>query len=102
MITIKTIMISTLIATAAFAAPPVIVQRQADQQARIAQGVSTGSLTAGETASIERRQAALAREVRHDRIDGGGLSLAERAKIQRQQNGLSRQVYGLKHNGRSR
>jgi hypothetical protein len=79
-----------------------IRQRQYNQQSRIVQGVRSGSLTRGETAHIERREAALAREVRRDRIDGGGLSYAERVKINRQQNALSNRIYGLKHNGRTR
>jgi hypothetical protein len=97
----KLMMTFVLMTAAAMAAGP-IVQRQANQQARIAQGVRSGSLTAGETARLEHREAQLHREIRRDRIDGGGLSAAERAKINRQQNAMSNQIYRMKHNGRVR
>jgi hypothetical protein len=79
-----------------------IHKRQERQQQRIGQGVGSGQLTAGETARLERREARLNREVRHDRADGGGLSPHERAKIDRQQDRLSRQIYRDKHNRRVR
>ncbi len=91
-----------LIAVGIASAAGPIVNRQINQQERIAQGVRSGSLTAGETARIEHREAALNREIRHDRRTGGGLSAAERMKINHQQNVLSNQIYGLKHNGRVR
>lgn len=92
----------TLAAASLFAAPPTIAGRQVNQQARIAQGVRSGSLTRGETAAIQSREARLAREIRRDRVDGGGLSAAERAKIQAKQNNLSNRIYDLKNNGRVR
>lgn len=76
---------------------PTIRHRQRAQQRRIAQGIRSGQLTPGETAKLERREAALNREIRRDRRDGGGLSARERAKIDRQQNRLSRQIYREKH-----
>lgn len=97
-----TIMILTLGAASLFAAPPTVAGRQVNQQARIAQGVRSGSLTRGETAVIENREARLARQIRRDRIDGAGFTPAERARAQAKQNSLSNQIYGLKHNGRVR
>ena len=88
-------------AVQAFAAGP-IVHRQVNQQARIGQGVRSGSLTRGETAYLERRENQLAREIRRDRVDAGGLTPGERMKINHQQNALSNRIYGLKHNGRVR
>jgi len=79
-----------------------IHKRQEHQQQRIAQGVGSGQLTAGETARLERREGRLNREIRHDRADGGGLSNRERAKIEHQQDRLSRQIYRDKHNRRTR
>ena len=76
--------------------------RQWNQQSRIGQGVRSGSLTRGETAYLERREAALHREIRRDRIDGGRLTARERVKIDRQQDRLSNRIYGLKHNNRYR
>ena len=75
-----------------------IARRKARQQARIAQGVRSGQLTAGETARIERREARLNREIRDMREDNGGrLTPRERRRVNRQQNRLSREIYREKH-----
>lgn len=76
--------------------------RQANQQARVAQGVRSGSLTPRETAHIERQEAALNRSIRRDRVDGGGLTSAERARINARQNHLSNEIARKKHNGREK
>ena len=70
------------------------------QQARIAQGARSGSLTARETARIEAREAALARDVRLMRENG--LSPRERAQIERRQNRLSRDIFRQKHDRQRR
>ena len=76
-----------------------INQRRENQQDRIAQGIKSGSLTAGEAARLETKEARLNREIRDDREDHHGhLTKAERAQINRQQNKLSRQIYRAKHN----
>jgi hypothetical protein len=73
--------------------------RQAAQQQRIAQGVRGGSLTAGETAHLERKEAGVNREVRADRAaNGGTLTPQEHRQVNRQQNRLSGQIYRDKHN----
>jgi len=78
-----------------------IKQRKENQQERIAQGVKSGELTAGETANLERKEARVNREIRHDRAKNGGtLTPKERRQINRQQNHLSRQIYRDKHNAR--
>jgi hypothetical protein len=80
----------------------VIAQRKANQQARIAQGVKSGQLTAHETANLERKEAKLNQETREMRAENGGkLTPAEKAKVTRQQNHLSRQIYRKKHNART-
>jgi hypothetical protein len=74
-------------------------QRQKDQQARIAQGVANGSMTAGETAKVENQESAIHQEVRADRqANGGKLTPAERAQVNRQQNHTSREIFRDKHN----
>jgi len=74
-------------------------QRRENQQDRIAQGVRSGSLTAGETAKIETQEAKINKEVRADRAaNGGKLTPAEKQQINRQQNGESRRIYRAKHN----
>ena len=78
-----------------------IKARQENQQDRIAQGVKSGQLTAGETANLEHKEARVNREIRHDRKqNGGNLTNNEKRQINRQQNRLSRQIYRDKHNGR--
>lgn len=77
-------------------------RRQENQQDRIAQGVKSGQLTAGETANLEHKEAKVNREVRSDRkANGGMLTPQERRQVNRQQNRLSRNIYRDKHNGRT-
>ncbi len=74
--------------------------RKERQQQRIAQGIRSGELTAGETAGLEGREARLNGEIRAMRAaNGGRLTGGERALVNRQQNALSRQIYRDKHNG---
>ena len=76
-------------------------KRAENQQDRIAQGVKSGQLTAGETAHLEKNEAKINKEVRNDRAaNGGKLTPQEKAKVNRQQNRESRQIYRDKHNGR--
>jgi hypothetical protein len=73
-------------------------QRQERQQQRIAQGIRSGRLNAGQTANLEGREAALNHEVSADRkYNNGHLTGAERAQVNRQQNRLSRSIYKDKH-----
>jgi hypothetical protein len=76
-----------------------IQERQENQQARIAQGVKFGQLTAGETGRIETREDRLNKEVRKDRAaNGGTLTGVEKRQINHQQNSLSKSIYRDKHN----
>ena len=76
-------------------------RRQANQQARIAEGVESGQLTPRETARLERKEAKVRREIRRDRAaNGGTLTPAEKARINRQENRTSRQIYRAKHDDR--
>lgn len=73
-------------------------RREARQQQRIAEGVENGSLSPGQTARLERREAKIHNEIKHDRAaNGGHLTPAERAKINREQNRASRAIYRNKH-----
>lgn len=81
------------------ARPATPAQRTQAQQNRIANGVKSGQLTAGETKRLERREAAINGEKRDMREDNGGkLSAADRARLNRQYNGLSRGIARDKHN----
>jgi len=80
-------------------ADPSIAQRKENQQDRIANGVKSGQLTAGETANLEKKEAAINKETRTDRAaNGGKLTSAEKAQVNRQQNQMSKQIYADKHN----
>ncbi len=78
---------------------PSIAQRKENQQDRIANGIKSGQLTAGETGNLETKEAAINGETRADRAaNGGKLTSAEKTQINNQQNHLSNQIYQDKHN----
>jgi hypothetical protein len=78
---------------------PKIHERKENQQDRIANGIKSGQLTAGETSKLETKEAAVNGEIKADRAaNGGKLTDAEKAKVNRQQNRLSKQIYNDKHN----
>lgn len=78
---------------------PTIQQRKENQQDRIANGVQSGQLTAGETANLEKKEAAINKETAADRAaNGGKLTSAEKTQVNKQQNQLSKQIYKDKHN----
>lgn len=79
-----------------------IENRKDNQQARIANGVRSGELTASETARLGAREASLNRQIRRDRLDGGGLTPTERARIAREQNALSRSIARQKQDAQRR
>lgn len=79
--------------------PGEIAQRKENQQNRIANGVKSGQLTAGETANLESKESAINGETRADRAaNGGKLTGAEKQQVNQQQNQLSKQIYNDKHN----
>ncbi len=79
---------------------PTVAQRKENQQDRIAQGVKSGQLAAGETANLETKEAAINGETKADRAaNGGKLTPAEKKQVNGQQNQLSKQIYKDKHNG---
>jgi hypothetical protein len=78
---------------------PKIAQREENQQDRIAQGVKSGQLTAGETAKLETKESAINKETAADRAaNGGKLTDAEKQQVNKQQNQMSKQIYKDKHN----
>jgi hypothetical protein len=105
--TLPMLALATLFATAPmFAQQPTekpkegsVNDRREDQQQRIANGVQSGQLTAGETKRLEAREASLNHEIKADRqANGGKLTPQERRQVNRQQNNLSRSIYADKHN----
>jgi hypothetical protein len=90
---------ASFLAAAVFAQTSEVGKREENQQDRIAQGVKSGELTAGETANLEKKESAVNQEVKADRaLNGGTLTTAEKKQVNRQQNKLSGQVYADKHN----
>jgi hypothetical protein len=78
---------------------PTIAQRKENQQDRIANGVQSGQLTAGETKNLETKEAAINKETAADRAaNGGKLTSTEKKQVNQQQNQMSKQIYADKHN----
>lgn len=78
-----------------------INQRKENQQDRIAQGVKSGQLTAGETSHLEKQESAVNHEERAMRAqDNGHLTAADKKLINHQQNQESKRIYRDKHNKR--
>src|SRR5215831_8252432 len=79
-----------------------IKKRAENQQDRIAQGIKSGQLTAGEAARLERKESALNHETRDMRaLDGGKLTPQDKATVNQQQNKLSKQIYNQKHDAQT-
>jgi hypothetical protein len=72
------------------------VQRNANQQARIKQGVDSGALTNSQAASLERGQARVNRKEAVAGADGR-VGPVEQARVQGAENVQSRRIYRKKH-----
>ena len=80
-----------------------IQERKADQQHRIAQGVQSGQLTAGETARVEHQEAGINHEEKGMKAqDNGHLTKADKTLLTKQQNQESKRIYRDKHNAAKR
>ena len=78
---------------------PAVQHRKNNQQDRIANGIQSGQLTAGETKKLETKEASVNKEEAGMRASNNGkLTSADRTKLQNQQNRLSKQIYTDKHN----
>jgi hypothetical protein len=99
MLTVATL--CTMLAGGAFAqvTGQTIQERKNNQQARIAQGVRSGQLTAHETRNLESREAHLNREEHAmRRADNGHLTAQDKAALTHQQNRISHSIARDKHN----
>ena len=77
-------------------------QRRQNQQDRIAQGIKSGQLTAGETSKLENQQKNINQQVKADRAaNGGKLTPGEKQQVNKEQNGASRNIYNKKHNAKT-
>jgi len=80
-----------------------IGQRKVDQQDRIANGVKSGQLTAGETSKLEHQESGINKEESGMKAeDNGKLSAADKKLITKQQNQESRRIYRDKRNATKR
>lgn len=75
------------------------VQRNVNQQQRIANGVNSGALTNHEVGSLERGQAHADRKEANAAANGH-VGAAEQARIQRTDNRQSARIFRKKHNAR--
>ena len=88
-------------ATTTTTKPATINQRKENQQDRVAQGVKSGQLTAGETTHLEKQEAGINKEESGMRTqDNGHLTKQDRKTLRHQQNQESRRIYRDKHNAR--
>lgn len=85
--------------TASAQSTPNIDQRQANQQARINQGVASGQLTAREANNLQRGQARVQR-MENRAMANGVVTGREQARINHAQNVQSRKIFNKKHNAR--
>ncbi len=96
---VLTSLMASVLAGGAFAQTSEVGQRKENQQDRIAQGVKSGQLTAGETGNLEKKESSINQEVRTDRsLNGGKLTQGEKQTVNKQQNQMSNQIYNDKHN----
>jgi hypothetical protein len=82
----------------ATAAMDTVNGRRFNQQGRIANGIATGRMNAGQASRIEGREANVNHEIHNDRqANGGRLTPQEHEQVNRQQNNMSRTIYDDKH-----
>jgi len=79
---------------------PRVDQREANQQARIAQGAASGSLTAHETQRLEKEQAHINNAEAKAKSDGT-VTAKERRRLHAMQDGASKDIRRKKHNERT-
>jgi hypothetical protein len=80
---------------------PRVDQREANQQARIQQGVASGELTNKETAHLEKGQAKVEKMEAKAKADGV-VTPRERARLAKAQNKQSRKIYRQKHDNQKK
>ena len=95
--TLSALILSLSISTLANTKTPVINVRQANQQERIAEGIESGRLTAGEATRLEAREAKIQHDKKVAKSDGI-VTTKERVKLQREENRTSNHIYKAKHN----
>jgi CRISPR/Cas system-associated endoribonuclease Cas2 len=99
----KSTILAALIAAAALPvaaqtpSTPRVDQRQANQEARIQQGVKSGELTPKETATLEKGQDKV-QKMENKAVADGKVTPKERARLERAQNKQSKKIAKKKNN----
>jgi hypothetical protein len=75
------------------------VQRDANQQQRIEQGLQSGQLSTGEADRLEHQESRIDRVEAHDAQTGGKITPAEQARLNAMQNHVSQDIAADRHNG---
>ena len=79
-----------------------MAQHKENQQDRIAQGIKSGQMTAGEAAKAENQQKGINQQVKADRqANGGKLTTGEKKQVNHEQNASSKSIYNKKHNAKT-
>jgi hypothetical protein len=86
--------------TAAATATPRVDQREANQQARIANGAASGELTGKETVRLEKEQAVINKAEANAKADGT-VTKHERKRLHRMQNAASKDIHAQKHDAQT-
>jgi len=82
--------------------PNEVDDREANQQARTAQGLRSGQMTSGEAARTNENQANVAQQVHNERTaNGGALTRQQRQQANKEENKNSKQIYNEKHNNKT-
>jgi len=69
---VMAVTVASILTAGAVAQTSEVGQRAKNQQERVAQGVKSGQMTAGETSNVETKEAAINQEVKADRTANGG------------------------------
>ncbi len=88
-------------AASAQTATPGINARQANERARIRQGVASGELTRTEAARLRNREADIRQDKQAAKADGV-VTRDERQDIRKDEKQASRAIYRQKHDGQER
>ena len=79
---------------------PKIDKREANEQARIGNGVKTGALTPGETVKLEKQQGRIDNAEARAKADGN-VTKGERRHLKKMENNASKNIYRKKHNAKT-
>jgi hypothetical protein len=83
--------------------PNAVDNREANQQARTAQGIRSGQETSGEAARTNANQSRVDQQVHNDRTaNHGALNGQQKQQVNKEQNQNSKQIYNQKHNNATR